>query len=189
LGIEEYLMERKLGFEVTFPFWVAYTANLQIIRWSPLQLAVSALFPIAGLFLAYLWITHHHALQIADVLLFFGCLFFTPLIMVLTLFLARRKNPLSQGPFAYVFDADGIHASGPTFSVSLKWAAIQKVRESNSFLFFFVAPGRAHSMPLDQLQSAGILHGVRELALQNVSDTRFRGAQQRAAGDARNART
>jgi YcxB-like protein len=131
----------------------------------------------------------HHALQVTDVLLLFGCLFFTPLIVALTLFLSRRKNPLSQGPFAYAFDADGIHTTGPTFSVSLKWAAIQKIRESNSFLFFFVAPGRAHSMPLNQLQSAGILDGVRELSLQKVIDTRFRGAQQRAAGDARNART
>lgn len=169
-------MERKLGVEVTFPFWTAYVANLQIIRWSPLRLAVSALFPLLGLFLAYMWISEHHTWQVTDVLLLSGCLFFTPLTIALSLYLSRRKNPLSQGPFAYVFDADGIHAMGPTFSLSLKWTAIQKIRETNSFLFFFVTPSRAHSMPLQQLQSAGIFDGVRELSRQKVSDTRLRGA-------------
>lgn len=182
-------MERKLEVQITFPFWVAYKASLQIIRWSPLQLVLSAVFPLTGVFIVYLWIIQHHAVEVTDIPLLFVCFFFTPLIVALTMFLARRKNPLSRGPFAYVFDADGIHTNSPTFSASFKWAAILRIRESNSFLFFFVAPGRAHSMPLDQLQSAGILDAVRELSLQKVGDTRFRGARHRAAGDARNLRT
>lgn len=166
-------MKKKLELKVTFPFWLAYAANLQIIRWSPMQLASSAIFPAAGLFLSYLWFKNQHTLSFSDVLLLIGCFFFTPLILVMTLFLVRRRNPLAKGPFNFVFDDDGLHASNPAFDMSLKWAAIQKVRESRTFIFFFVAPSRAQSIPLAQLRSAGILEEVHDLVLQRVKDVKL----------------
>ena len=168
-------MQKKLQLEVAFPFRVAYAANLQIMRWSVLQLIVAAVFPLAGLFLVYTWIVDRHAVTVTGALTVFGCLFFTPLITALTLFLVRRKNPSAQGPFTYIFDEEGVHASSPTMRLTLKWAAIRKVRESSSFLFFFVTAGRAHSMPLTQLRSAGVLDDLRELSRQMVRDVRFRG--------------
>jgi hypothetical protein len=168
------MMDKRLEFQVAFPFWMAYAANLQIIRWSVTHMIVSAVFPLAGLFLIYTMIAHRHTASAIDVLTVLGCLFFTPLITALTLFLLRRKNPASQGPFTYAFDADGVHASNATISLTIKWAAIHKVRESGSFLFFFVASGRAHSMPLTQLRSAGVLQDLRELSRRMVRDVRLR---------------
>ena len=173
----------RVELEIKWPFWVAYEANLRLIRWSPFQFVMSAIFPFAGLFLCYLWLTSHHSVQFSDVLLLFGCFFFTPLILLLTLFLGRRKNPLSTGPFKYAFDTEGIHASGPAYSQLLKWSAIQKVRESDSFLFFFIAPSRAQAIPSNQLRHAGVLEVVRELARVHVPNTRVRGAQQTVSTD------
>ena len=166
----------RLELDIAFPFRVAYLANLQIVRWSGLQIAVTVAFPLAGLFLLYTWIKHHHVLEGGDVVLLVACFFMKPLVTLLAMVLGRWKSPLASGPFKYCFDADGIHASGSTFNMSLKWAAIQKVRESRSFIFFFVAPGRAHAIPRDQLRAAGMLDDVRTLTREKVTNTRLRDA-------------
>jgi hypothetical protein len=178
-------MDRKLEVEVFFPFWVAYAANLQIIRWSPVQMVMSSLFPLGGLYLSYLYFTRHHSLQAGHMVVLFVCFFFTPLMLLLTLFLGRRRNPLSKGPFKYVFDEEGMHASGPVFNLSIKWAAIQKVRESGSFLFFFLAPGRGHALPVAQLAAASVLSDLRQLSREQVTDTKVRLAQQSVQPDRR----
>jgi hypothetical protein len=72
----------------------------------------------------------------------------------------------------------------PAFDMSIKWMAIQRVRESRAFIFFFVAPSRAQSIPIAQLRSAGILEQIHELALERVKDTKLRSAQQVPAADA-----
>jgi hypothetical protein len=168
---QENSLEKKLEIEITFPFWVAYLGNLQLARWSPLQMFAWAVFPLAGLVLCYLWFTHHHVLAFSDVLLLLMCFFLTPVLVLLTLYLHRRRNPLAVGPFQYRFDEEGIHASSAAFSMSVKWPAIQKVRATGSFLFFFIAAGRAQAMPVDQLRAAGILDELRELARQKVKNT------------------
>lgn len=174
-----------LELEIKWPFWLAYVANLQILRWSPFRLAASAAFPLAGLCLSSLWFAQGHALSFADVLLLIGCFFFTPLILMLTLFLGRRRNPLSTGPFKYAFDAEGIHTSGPAFKQSIMWSGVQRVRESGSFLFFFVTASAALGFPSAQLKDAGVLNGVRELARERVRDFRGLGDQQTVAAKRR----
>jgi hypothetical protein len=165
---------KKLELEITFPFWTAYWANLQVVRWSLLQIVVSAVFPLAGLSLVFLWITHRHAVEASDVILVLVCLFFKPLVTLLVLPLARRKNPLSAGPFTYAFDSEGIHVSGSAFSMSIKPTAILKVRESGSFIFLFISPGHAQTLPVDQLRASGVLNELREWCRLNVSDAKFR---------------
>lgn len=164
---------QPMELEVRFPFWVAYRANLEMVRWSAFQMLMSSLFPLAGVYLCYLWYTHDHAVTVADVLLVLGCFLFTPLITLLVLFLGRRKNPLSAGPFRYRFDAEGIRTSGAAFDMSLKWSAIRKVRESRYFIFFFVSPSHAHTIPVSQLRAAGLLDQVRSFAKQKVTDAQL----------------
>lgn len=169
-------MANKLELEITFPFWTAYWANLQVVRWSSLQIALSAAFPLAGLYLIFLWIKHDHVADISDVILVVVCLLFKPLVTLLALPLARRKNALSAGPFKYTFDLEGIHVSTSVFNMSLKWKAIRKVRESGSFLFLFISPGHAQTIPLDQLRATGALNELREWCRLNVTDSKLRGA-------------
>src|SRR5262245_24840920 len=129
-------MDKNLELEVTFPFWLAYRANLQAIRWSTTQIVTSAVFPALGLFLCYQWFQSQHAVTLSLVLLLIGCFFFTPLVLIPALFLTRRRNALARGPFKFAFDDEGIHISNPAINMSLKWAGIQRVRESGSFIFF-----------------------------------------------------
>lgn len=164
-------MEKKLETEITLPLWSAYLANVQLARWSPAQLLAWAFLPLMGLFLCYLWITRHHVLSISDILLLLACFFLMPVFVLLTLYLHRRRNKLTVGPFQYRFDEEGMHASSAAFNMSVKWSAFQKVRATGSFLFFFVGAGRALAMPVDQLRAAGILEEVRELARQKVRNT------------------
>jgi len=161
-------MQEKITVPISFPFWTAYLATLQVIIRSPIQLIVSSIFPFAGLYLIYLWVTHNHTITLTDVGLLFSCFFFVPVITGFSLLLARRRNPLALGPFIYSFDAEGIHASGGDFTMSVKWVTIRKVTESRNFMFFFIAPARAHSIPLAQLQAAGCLDSVRTLALSKI---------------------
>ena len=172
-------MEKKWKLDIVFPFWMAYAANLQIIRWSALQIFALTIFPLMmGLYFGYSWITHCHVFGILEafvaVFILVFCMFFIPLMMLLNLFLVRRKNPLSIGPFRYIFDDEGIHVSGSAFGMLLKWTAIQKVRESGSFLFFFLSPKHAQAISVKQLGAAGILDNVRELAREKVANTKLR---------------
>lgn len=162
-------MQDSVTVEVSFPYWTAYRAALEIILHSPFQLVVSALFPLGGMYLIYLWISHHHSVSPTDVLLVIVCFAFTPLITAMSLFLARRRNPLSKGPFKYTFDNVGIHASGEAFSMNVNWSAINKVRESRRFMFFFFAPARAHCIPLQQL-SNGLVKSMLAIARTHVKD-------------------
>src|SRR5882672_6297059 len=164
-------MRDSVTLEIVFPYWTAYRATLQLILYSPLQIALSSLFPLAGVYMLYLVVTYPHrqapAEMLLDILLAVLGLLFTPLILALTLFLARRKNSFSQGPFQYTLDSSGVRAVGSTFDSTIKWPAIRRVVETRSFLFLFVAPARAISLPIAPLQSAGVLNDVREIVRKN----------------------
>ena len=165
----ESVRQNRISVVISFPYWTAYLATLQLIVRSPLQLAVSIAFPIAGLYLIYLLARHGHRLQLADIAVLIACFLFTPLTTALSLFLRRRRNPLTRGPFTYAFDADGIHASNDAFSMSVRWSTVKRVLESGRFVFFFITPARAHSIPLAQLKEAGCLDQVRALAHSKVN--------------------
>jgi len=165
-------LEDRITFQISFPFWSAYLATLQIILRAPLQLAVSAVFPAWAIYLIYLWLwtTPHYPVGVGDVAIAIGCFFFTPLVTALSLFLARRRNPLAKGPFTYTFDSDGIHVSGDAFEMKLKWPAIRKVRESGSFIFFFTASARAQCVPLARVRATGQLDDLRQLVTRCVAN-------------------
>jgi hypothetical protein len=133
-----------------------------------LRLLVAAVFPLAGIYLIYLWGAQRHTYQFTDFLLLTGCFLFAPLIIAMSLFIVRRKNPLSEGPFTYTFDEQGVHASGEAFSLSIKWSAVRKVRESKNFMFFFVSPRSAHCIPIAQVTRVGQLDALRALVREMV---------------------
>jgi hypothetical protein len=76
---------------------------------------------------------------------------FTPLVTALSVWSARRRNKLAQGPFTYTFDAEGMRTTGSDFEQSIRWPAIPRVRLSKQFLFVFIAPARALCIPLRSL--------------------------------------
>ena len=84
-------------------------------------------------------------------------------ITAINLYLARRRNPLSVGPFTYVFDASGIHASSAAFESTIRWTTLQKIIETREFILFYFAPTTAIAMPKPQLLALGVLDTVREM--------------------------
>lgn len=162
-------MQDKINVSIVFPFKTAYAATLQLILRSPLQMAFSLAFPVAGIYLVFLWTKSHHSYNLTDFGLLILCFFFTPITTAFSLYLARRRNPLCIGPFLYSFNDEGIHLSGEAFAMTIKWSAIQKVTESKTFMFFFTAPGRAHTLPIDQLRSSGCLESIRTFVYSKMS--------------------
>ncbi len=156
-------MQDSVTFEVQFPYWTAFRASLQNSFRSPLLIAISSIFPIMGLVLIYLWVITHHSITLYNIILLFVCFTFTPLITAINLYLARRRNPLSVGPFTYVFNASGIHASGAAFESTIRWTALQKIIETREFILFYFAPTTAIAMPKPQLLALGVLDTVREM--------------------------
>jgi hypothetical protein len=165
-------MPEPVTLELSFPYWTAYRATLQILIRSPMHIAFSAVFPVMGMALIYVWVSHNHAITLSNIVLLLACFMFTPLITAVTLYMGRRRNPLSVGPFQYLFDDSGIHASGSAFEHTIRWNAVRKIVETSEFILFYFAPTNAIAMPKPQLQAVGALDAIRAIAYANLSAIR-----------------
>jgi len=155
-------MNERIEVKFPYPYWTAYKASLLALLYSPYNIIISAVFPLVGLYAIYLCIKHHHILGPIELLQLSVAIFFTPIVTAFTLFLSRRSNKLSQGVRTYIFDSEGLHVIGDAFNLSVRWLAISRVTELAGFMFFFVAPARAHVIPLEALTSDS-LHQLREI--------------------------
>lgn len=145
-------------------FWEVFVASLIILirRWQFIPL--HAIFPLAGLFLLLTpFITGDHlgVIQIMMALLAFS---FTPLITAYAIWIRRRRNKLAKGPFTYSFDLEGMHTSGESFSQTIRWSGILRVRCSKRFLFIFTSPSMAHCIPVREISDTLFLDNLRNLA-------------------------
>lgn len=167
-------MSQPISTELRFPFWIMYRATLNILLRSPLQLVFALIFPAAGVFLIWTWVTRHHPFHLYEVAILILAFGFTPIVVAFAMFMARRKNPLIAGPFTYTFDDNGVRVTGALTDSTIKWAAIQRVRKSKNFLFLYIAPTTAISLPIAQLEAAGCYEEVDSM----VSARAVQGAQQ-----------
>lgn len=145
-----------------------FIASFALIRYQFALMIVYAIFPLAGLFMLVFPLYVGNRLGLLPVI---GALFafsFIPIIMALAVWSARRRNKLTQGPFTYSFDSEGMQISGGTFNLTIKWSAIPRVRQSKHFLFVFTAPARAQAIPLKALIDQGALDKVRSIAGQHT---------------------
>jgi hypothetical protein len=101
---------------------------------------------------------------VREILVAVMCFALIPLLLIPLIWLSRRRNKLAT----YVFHSEGMHASGSTFSVTIKWTAIPRVRQSKRFLFVFTSPIAAHALPLGALKDQGVLEAIRKIADQHT---------------------
>lgn len=148
-------------------FWELFLGSLILLRYQCWLMIVHAVFPLAGLFLLSTSLLGYH-LGVVEILLVALSFSFTPLVTALSVWSARRRNKLAQGPFTYVFDAEGMRTSGSDFEQSIRWPAILRVRLSKRFLFVFIAPARAHCIPLRSLANPDELARLRSIASQHT---------------------
>jgi hypothetical protein len=156
--------ESRVSVTVTPTFAELFIVTLTLIRYQGALIVLHAIFPVAGLLLLFAPLYVGRSLTMLQVLCAFFALSFTPLITSLSIWRVRRRNKIAQGSFTHSFDSEGIHTSGNTFSQTLKWAAIARVRQSKRFMLFFISPSRAIYVPLAALRDAGILESVRRIA-------------------------
>jgi len=135
-----------LRFEFETSFREQYIASLTVLSRLPLQIAIAAIFPLAGILLIFLsFVTDTFSLFNALIIgLSFG---FTPALMALNVWLHRRRNKTAVGQFVYEFAPYAMKISGGTFELKLRWEAIYKVRETNKFFLFFVSSRMAQFLP------------------------------------------
>jgi hypothetical protein len=145
-----------------------FVASLTLIRYQGWLIILHTVFPLAGLFMISTPLMGYR-LGPVEILIALLAFSFTPLITALALWLSRRRNKLATGPFTYVFDSEGVHTSGSTFSQTIKWSAIPRVRQSKRFLFVFLGPARAHCIPLGDVGDVDALDRLRALASENTS--------------------
>jgi hypothetical protein len=126
-----------------------FVSSLLLMRYQPVFVVLYALFALFGLFLLMTPFLGYRLGPI-EILLALLCFSFAPLITALTVWAARRQK-MSKGPITYVFDSTGMHTSGQAFTQSIQWSGIVRVRRSKRFLFVFIAPARAHCIPLRDL--------------------------------------
>lgn len=153
----------RIEISVIFPFWTAYRASLQLIRYSSLHLFTAAMFPLSAVMLLGLWIILQHHITPLDWVAFIGAFCFSPVASALSLYLARRRNPFTQGPFLYVFDGNGMHLTGQSFNLNIGWSLFKRVEESSEFIFFFIGPKRAHVIPKVDIIAEEALEPLRQM--------------------------
>jgi hypothetical protein len=151
----------RMEVRVALSYWNAFRAQFRMMFYSPLGWTLSSVFPLAGCYMLYRWNALGDPPSVPDVLIALGALFFAPLYVALGVFLVRR-NEIARGPFTYAFDSEGFHLEG-VGGFSKSWAEMARVTESAGFLFVFVEPRAACSIPLRALEDAGCLSAVRDL--------------------------
>src|ERR1051326_2028386 len=124
---------------VNLRFWYRFVASLLLIPFSGLRIIVHLVFPLFGVFLLMTPFLGHR-LGTDEILL--------ALLIALTIWAMDRQNKLARGPITYVFDSEGMHASGPAFKQTIQWSGILRVRRLKRFLVVFIAPARAHFLPV-----------------------------------------
>lgn len=158
----------RIAISVIFPFWTAYRASLQLIRYSTPHLFSAALFPFSAVMLLVLWVMLHHHITTADWIAFVAAFCFTPVSSAFSLFLSRRRSPFTQGPFLYVFEGNGMHLTGESFNLNIGWSLIARVEESAEFMLFFISPKRAYVIPKADIMAEDALEPLRQMVQQYV---------------------
>lgn len=154
----------SLRFEFETSFREQYIASLTVLSRLPLQIAVSAIFPLAGVFLIFVrFVTHTFGLF--DAFIIGLCFGFTPLLTALNVWLYRRRNKASVGQFVYEFDPNGMRISGGAFDLKLKWEAIWRVTETKNFFLFFVSTRMAQFLPKRCIVDTQQLSHLRQFVL------------------------
>jgi hypothetical protein len=131
-------------------FWDQFVGSLLLIRYQRAFIIFHLVFPAFGLFLLMTPLLGYR-LGPVEILLALVCFSFTPLVTAFAVWLAGRQGKISQGPITYVFDTEGMHASGPAFTQTIHWSGIPRVLRSKGFVFVFIAPARAYCIPLRDL--------------------------------------
>ena len=144
-------------------FWELFLGSLVVIRYQRWLVIVHAIFPLAGLFVLLKPLLGYR-LGPEEIILAVLAFSFTPLITVLAIWALRRRNKLAEGPFNYTFDSDGMRTAGSAFEQMIRWSAIPRIRISKRFLFVFIAPSRAHCIPLRSLAVPEDLNHLRSIA-------------------------
>lgn len=144
-------------------FGELFFGSLVLIRYQGWLVVFHAVVPMAGLFLLMTPLMGY-PLGPVEILLAALAFSFTPLIIALGVWLARRRNKLAQGPFKYTFDTEGMHTSSSAFDLTIRWSAIPRIRLSKQFLFIFIAPARAHCIPLRSVSGPEDLARLRSIA-------------------------
>ena len=147
LGLTNQQSEGGISLTTDASFWELFIGSLTLIRYQGWIILVHTIFPLAGLFLISTPLLGYR-LGPVEVLLALLAFSFTPLVTALAVWAMQRGNALAQGTIAYSFDAEGLHTSSPTFTQTIKWAAIPRVRRTRRFLFVFLTPIRAVCIPL-----------------------------------------
>ena len=145
-------------------FGEVFLASLVLLRYRWQFIILHAVFPLAGLFLLLTPFITGDRLGVVEIVLAFFALAFTPLVTAFAVWSARRRNKLAQGPFTYSFDAEGMHTSGAAFSQTILWTAIPRIRRSRRFLFIFIAPARAHCIPIREISDSRFFDDLRSIA-------------------------
>ena len=149
-------------------FWDLFLGSLLIIRYQGWFMIFHIVFPLAGLFLLTTPFTTGDRLGPVEILLALLAFSFTPLITALAVWSARRRNKLTNGPFTYAFDAEGMHTNGAAFNQTIRWSAISRVRRTKRFLFIFISPIRALCIPIKSLTVPEDLDRLRSIASEHT---------------------
>ena len=153
----------RISITVNPTFWELFSASLMLIRYQRWFIILHTIFPLGGLFFLLTPLLGYR-LGVVEILLALLCFSFTPLIIGVGIWAAGRQNKLAQGPFTHSFDAAGMHTNGETFSQTLHWSAIPRVRRSKRFIFIFIGPARAFCIPVREVHDPEFFDELRSIA-------------------------
>ncbi|HLX69777.1 MAG TPA: YcxB family protein [Verrucomicrobiae bacterium] len=145
-------------------FGELFVASLLLLRYNLWFFLLYCVFVLSGLFLLLTPFITGNRLSPIEIVLAMLAFSYAPLVCALSVWSAHRRNKLAKGPFTHSFDAEGMHTSGEAFSQTIRWSGVLRVRRSRRFLFIFIAPARAHCIPLRAITDPQFFDRLRTLA-------------------------
>ncbi|HYG05393.1 MAG TPA: YcxB family protein [Stenotrophomonas sp.] len=155
------------GSRINSTFYPSYGERLGaewfLLVHAPINLLAALAFPAAGVWLAWLLLSHPESTSGGAwflVLLAFG---FSPAMFFWNSYRAHRVA-LAQGAFNYAFDSEGVHVSTPLAQSFHRWPAVLRIRASRNLLLVYFSKRCAHFVPIRALPGNGAVDVVRQLA-------------------------
>lgn len=117
---------------------------------SPAALFWMLLPSVCGLLLLMMNHRHRHGFQFVDTLIIVLAFAIVPMLQLFKV-RSQQRAARALGPDRYRFDQEGLSITAPNSTLTLRWAAIPRVRERAGFLLVYFHPHAAHCLPLHML--------------------------------------
>lgn len=124
-----------------------YFATLSMLFRSPLMFLFSLIFPAGGIFILFKVLQSGRSPVWSEWLLIVFALFSMPMMTALNVWMLGHVDKTARQSRVYSFSDDGLTIQAESFTVTLKWDALNRIQETSGFFIFYTSAYRGYFLP------------------------------------------